>query len=617
MPDLARALLPFGSGTDSGAGAAGVDPPGEPNSKPRKGQAAATMVIAKEKQVVTVGDAPRPRALRATGKHAPLLPDSVLVDLDSIPVPGTRDGESGLRTRRGMDAIDRWMRRSWASLALASVLSTAGLALAIAPLLRAQIESWPWAQTHLLLLAAVPVMLAALVFILTLRQSSLVSWRRKLDLSLQAQIESSDEKAAGMTRDVHELESQLEARRQVERTLQAVTETLRRELDDEKRETSQHEQHLNAVRRAAEIQNAHLRELNKMAHEFTSRVSHEFRTPLTVIREYATALNEELVGTITAEQRDYLATIVTRVDDLAVMVNDVVDLGSLETNILVPSRRRCDVLEVLRPSRAVLERKADACGVELVVDTESGLPAVYCDPQKVSRVIVNLGLNAIKFSEPGKAVTLWCRRHEHGDELVFGVTDQGPGVPPEHLERIFRSFEQLDTHTRSSTKGFGLGLTIVRELVHLNFGRVQVQSEVGKGSVFSFTIPLAAPERLLPLYMSRVMDARHPSHTVSLITVRAEPSSAEQALQEIEHYLTSQVRRTDLVLATQRDHWLVVAATDRAGVDHMLNRLTRGWSEMDPHSHGDLPALQWRIAGCFDESRRGDLIRTFVQLSSL
>ncbi len=576
------------------------------------------MVSATEKQASTVSDAPPPQDEREKREHTRLPRPAAPIVIGSFPGAALEDPESRLRTRRAVEAIDRWMHRSWASLALASVLSTAGLALAIAPLLRTQIESWwPWAQTHFLLLAAVPVVLTAFVLILTLRQRSLVTWRRKLDLALQVQIESSDQTATTMTDEVRELESELEARHQVERTLQAVTDTLRRELEDEKREADQQEKHLIEVRRTAELQNTRLRELNKMAHEFVSRVSHEFRTPLTVIREYAIALNEELVGTITAEQGQYLDTIVTRVDDLAVMVNDLVDIGSLETNILVPSRRPCDIVEILRASRATLERKANACGIDLVVDTEPDLPAVYCDPQKASRVIVNLGLNAIKFSESGNIVELWCRRDEHGDELVIGVTDHGPGVPPEHLERIFRCFEQLDTHTRSSTKGFGLGLTIVRELVHLNFGRVHVHSEVGKGSVFSFTVPVAAPERLLPLYVSRVTEARQTQRTVSLLTVRAEPSTEDLALQEIEHYLSSQVRRTDLVFATKRGSWLVVAVTDRAGVDHMLNRLARGWSEMDPRTHDDLPALQWRIAGCFDEARRDELVGAFIQLSSI
>lgn len=513
--------------------------------------------------------------------------------------------------------LERWMRRSWTSLTVASLLCTTGLSLGFAPLFRQQIETvWPWALTHLSLLAALPTVFLTLIVVLTQRQLRLLSRRRALDLSLHARAASASSRADTVTQEMQELEGEIEAQRQVERTLQAVAETLQQQLVEEKLATERQQLQLAEVKRVAETQNVRLREQNRMAHEFVHHVSHEFRTPLTVIREYATTMKEELVGDVTPEQYKYLETIIARVDDLIVMVNDVVDVSSLEANILVAARRFCGIDEVVTGPRDILERKAAASGVSLAVQVDPGLPAVYCDPDKAGRVLVNLGVNAIKFSENGQTVEVWCRRGANPAEVVIGVADHGPGVAPEHLERIFRCFEQLDTSTRSSTKGFGLGLTIVRELVHLNFGSVDVQSTVGKGSCFSFTLPVAEPRLLLPLYVQRVKASKRATRAVSLLAVTAEGSSAAPGVDEVLHYLVGHSRRTDLVFTTGPGRWLVVATTDRAGTDRMLERLARGWSNMESNTQAPLPTLQWRIAGYFDsEARVDELVRTFVELS--
>jgi hypothetical protein len=298
------------------------------------------------------------------------------------------------------------------------------------------------------------------------------------------------------------------------------------------------------------------------------------------------------------------------------MVNDAVDMSSLEANTLVALRHVCGVDEVVNGPRDVLERKAAAAGVTLAVQLDPGLPALFCDPDKAGRVLVNLGMNAIRASNPGWAVEIWCRRSASPAEVVLGITDHGPGLAPEHLESISSGFEPVDRTTHTSPKGFDLRLTIVRELVHLNFGRVAVQSAVGKGSSFSFTLPVAEPHLLLPLYVERIKGSTRGGRAVSLLSVCTETSCDTDAHEEIHRFLVGHSRRTDLVVATATGRWLIVATTDRAGTDRMLERLARGWSNMDTVAHANLPTLQWRIAGCFDaETRIDDLVRSFVAIS--
>jgi hypothetical protein len=506
------------------------------------------------------------------------------------------------------------MRINWIALAAASLVSLSGLVLVLSPLLRRQVQSfWPWAPTNNWLLLSVPVAFGALVVSLTLRQLRLTAWRRSLDTTLQARIDHFAAHADAMIQDMQAMEIEIESRREVERTLQAMAETLQRQVDESRREADRQEQHLLAVKRNAAVQNARLRQMNKMAHEFVGNISHEFRTPLTVIREYTEALNDGLAGAVTAEQRTYLDTIIARVDDLIVMVDDVLDMSRLEANLVVAARRVCSVGEILAPVRGVLERKAAASGVLLRVDAPADTPAVFCDPEKAGRVIVNLAMNAIKFSDPGQEVELWCRHAAGGAEVLVGVSDHGPGIAPEHLERIFDSFEQLDTSTRSSTKGFGLGLTIVRELVRLNFGRVDVQSASGAGSVFTFTLPLADPRRLLPLFVQRARERRGSQNSVGILAAAPEHGVDGNAAQEIGNFLMHGARRTDLVYPGPGGRWLLVAVADRDGAERLLQRLSFAWPDSEAAGRAGSPALRFRLAGCFDtQSQLDDCVRTFL-----
>lgn len=511
-------------------------------------------------------------------------------------------------------ALERWMQSNWTALVVASLLSTTGMALALLPLLRRQIEPiWPWAPTHLSLVAAIPLVLAVLVLSLSMRQIRLSSWRRSLDATSEAHMQALVTRTAAMQREVQELEEQIAARREVERTLQAVADTLREQVQEEKRQAERQGRHLHAVRRAAEVQNTRLRELHKLAQTFVNHVSHEFRTPITVIREYAQTLNDGLLGTIDRQQQDCIKTILARVDDLFVMVNDLEDISRLEANVLYAVRRPCAATDVFDRAIPMLQRKAAASGVPLIVRLDEDLPRLFCDADKAARVLVNLGVNAIKYSEEGQPVVIACEHSGEAPEVTVRVSDRGPGIPADQLERIFRSFEQLDTNTRSSTKGFGLGLTIVRELVSLNFGRIDVESTLGTGSTFRFTLPLAAPRSFLPLFAERARRAGSPSQHLSILIASTGEEASPGALEEAERFLQGTVRRTDVVHAAGEGHWLILAMAEGDDLHRMIQRLARCWTQVDASLHGSLPPLHWRVAGSFDPLHQMDaFIETFL-----
>src|SRR5262249_17066536 len=201
----------------------------------------------------------------------------------------------------------------------------------------------------------------------------------------------------------------------------------------------------------------------------------------------------------------YLDIVVSRVDDLATMVEDMLDTSRLEAGVLGLCRKDSNVQDIIEHARPILQRKAASIKVALNIEIDEGLPEVFCDPEKIERILINLVVNALKVSREKGRVTIWCRHDPELCELDVGVTDEGPGIAPVDLQVIFDRFKQIGRDVRASTKGFGLGLNIARELVQLNYGDIRVESTLGKGSTFSFSIPTADRSAMARRYLKRLM----------------------------------------------------------------------------------------------------------------
>jgi signal transduction histidine kinase len=342
------------------------------------------------------------------------------------------------------------------------------------------------------------------------------------------------------------------------------------------------QEHLTAERESQELlkkANLKLSDLYNTAHQFVDNVSHEFRTPLAVIKDFASILHEGLAGAVNEEQKEYLGIVINRVDDLAVMVDDMLDISKLEAGLLCVARQEASLERIFEDVRTTLERKAAANGAALKISVASAVPTVYCDAEKIGRVITNLAVNAFKFSDKDGEVSLWARHDPKKSQVVVGVTDKGPGIAPENAKAIFDRFKQVGGDIRSSTKGFGLGLNIVKELVHLNFGDITVESKLGKGSTFAFTIPTFDPPKVLERFMERIDQFRNGSSFVSLITARAVPEADAVLNGDVEQFLQSQLRRTDLMFKAGNGKWLLGAATSQQQLDQVLVRLGEAWKD--------------------------------------
>jgi signal transduction histidine kinase len=322
-----------------------------------------------------------------------------------------------------------------------------------------------------------------------------------------------------------------------------------------------------------------LAELFETAHQFVNDVSHEFRTPLTVIKEFSSIIKDGLAGEVSANQQEYLAIVLDRVDDLSTMIDDMLDMSRLEAGQLGLRRKTCRIESMVERLRPTLDQKAALRNIRLKYELAPGLPAVYCDPEKIGRVIVNLSINAVKFSPDQGEIEIRAENVPQRGEVRFTVKDQGPGIRAESLKLLFERFAQVGTPNKSVIKGYGLGLNICKELVHLNLGDIGVESHPGKGSAFWFTLPTSDSPRLIRRYVNRVKALQKDVEFASLVHAQMPHDASQGAKDAAEQFLHQHIRRADLVLRIESHRWLIILACTRPEVVGELQQNHDAWLE--------------------------------------
>lgn len=317
-----------------------------------------------------------------------------------------------------------------------------------------------------------------------------------------------------------------------------------------------------------EVKNKRLRELTETAHQFVDDVAHDFRTPLTVIQQYASIVADGIDGPVTGTQRDHLAIVAEATRDLSEMVDDFLDSSKLRARSLSLDRSPHKAEDVLDSVNSTLDVRAVPKQIIVERLVSPGTPAIFADLSKASRVLTNLVVNAIKVTPAGRKLLLWAKPTESGD-VSIGVTDQGPGLAPDDLKIIFNRFQQLNESQPSDTKGFGLGLSIVKQLAWLNLGKVEVQSELGAGSTFSFTVPAFDQRRILSCYFDSIQSLEE-AGDLWLLQVRARNEALDTS--HLRRLISMSCYPMDLILQTADEHVLHVLGVSR-DPDAWANRL--------------------------------------------
>jgi two-component system, NarL family, sensor histidine kinase BarA len=259
-----------------------------------------------------------------------------------------------------------------------------------------------------------------------------------------------------------------------------------------------------------------LKELDRLKSNFLATVSHELRTPLTSIIGYSEMLEAGIAGELSAEQGAFVETIRTKGELLLQLISSLLDLNKLERGQLKIKPEYIDPRALLAEVKETCLPEAEKRRVKLELSWEPDMPVVQADPVRLRQILTNLLGNAIKFSKDNGRVRLHVRNAElnmsaDGEEgepddlgaalmlaperaVEFCVQDQGIGIPPRELDKIFDAFYQVDGSSTREYGGAGLGLSIAKSLVAAHHGQIRVESELGRGTTFFVKIPETQPD---------------------------------------------------------------------------------------------------------------------------
>jgi signal transduction histidine kinase len=223
---------------------------------------------------------------------------------------------------------------------------------------------------------------------------------------------------------------------------------------------------------------------SKHKSDFLANMSHELRTPLNAVIGFSQVLQQKLVGEINEKQEEYLDDVLSSANHLLTLINDILDLSKVEAGHVELEVATFSLREALERGLVMVRERATKNGVQLGLEVDPEVDLVHGDERRIRQVVFNLLSNAVKFTPEGGRVDITTARWD--GEVRVAVVDTGPGIAPGDMKRIFEEFQQA----QPDSEGTGLGLALSKSLVELHGGRIWVESELGKGSTFVFTLPV-------------------------------------------------------------------------------------------------------------------------------
>jgi len=233
-----------------------------------------------------------------------------------------------------------------------------------------------------------------------------------------------------------------------------------------------------------------VKRISKRKTDFVSSVSHELRTPLTSVKGYASILLTEKLGALPQEVKLRVEKINRHSDELAQLVNDLLDISRIESGRVTMKAEPKDLKLIAEEAGELLSMQLKDKQIDLIIDMPGDATAASVDAGQIKRVFINIIGNALKFTPPKGKITI--SSYKAGKNIQVDINDTGCGIPEEARESIFEEFYRVDNTINESVKGTGLGLALVKHIIEAHKGKIWVTSKVGAGSTFSFTLPQEA-----------------------------------------------------------------------------------------------------------------------------
>lgn len=248
-------------------------------------------------------------------------------------------------------------------------------------------------------------------------------------------------------------------------------------------------EHIQETNNQVQYANEQLRILDKLKDEFVSVASHELRTPMTAIKSYAWMVLNNKAGEITPKARIYLDRVFKSTERLIHLVNEMLDVSRIESGRVTLHKTQVNPLVLCDDIQTEFAAKVADAQVTFIVHKPDVLPLIEIDHEKIIQVLENLIGNSIKYSQKGATITLTVA--QEGNLIRFSIADTGRGIAADDMPKLFKKFGRLENSLVTVTaESSGLGLFISKQYVELHKGSIDVQSELGKGSTFTFTLPV-------------------------------------------------------------------------------------------------------------------------------
>lgn len=240
-----------------------------------------------------------------------------------------------------------------------------------------------------------------------------------------------------------------------------------------------------------EIKNAELKKLDQLKSDFVSIVSHELRTPLSIIKEGINLVLDEITGKINEKQHKYLSIASQNVDRLGRIINDLLNISKIESGKMELKKQAVLINELIMGVTDSFKTKLEESGIKFKLGFPEKNIEIYADPDRIAQVFVNLIGNALKFTKKGHiAISV----EDKGREIECAVSDTGIGIAKDDLPKVFSKFRQFGRQDGPGNRGTGLGLVISKGIIEMHKGNIWLDSTLGKGASFIFTIPKHAPD---------------------------------------------------------------------------------------------------------------------------